>query len=193
MRKAPIRWPVPLFVVVASLGSGLILIQHLRLADLLLDSATGTLAGLAGLIIGGRLVLGPPTWRDRVLRQAALVLLFVACAGELFEPFADIAGRRIGIDNIDDILLLAAAPVTLRLIARLDPAPRAAQRWLMAGFIVQIGATVFDGFRDLHLVIFALASSATHSAGDFLQLLATLCCLIAVSMLVIDAPPRETE
>ncbi|HEY3149365.1 MAG TPA: hypothetical protein VGJ75_23585 [Dongiaceae bacterium] len=193
MRKVPIRWPVPLFVVVASVGSGLVLIQHLRLADLLLDSATGTFAGLAALIIGGRLVLGSPAWRDRILQQAALVLLFLACMGEFFEPFADIAGRRIGIDNIDDILLLAAAPVTLRLTARLDPAPLAAQRWLVVGFILQVGATVFDAFRDLHQVIFALSSSATHSAGDFLQLLATLCYLIAVSMLVIDAPPRETE
>jgi len=44
MRKAPIPWSVPLFVVAASLASGLLLFQHLRLSDLLLDSATGTFA-----------------------------------------------------------------------------------------------------------------------------------------------------
>ncbi|HEY1383830.1 MAG TPA: hypothetical protein VGF43_09450 [Dongiaceae bacterium] len=193
MRKAPIRWSVPLFVAAASLACGLLLLQHLRLSDLLLDSATGTFAGLAALIVGGRLALGSPTWRDRVLQQAALVLLFLACMGEFFEPFVDIAGRRIGIDNIDDILLLAAAPVTLRLTARLDPAPHLAQRWLIVGFILQIAATVFDGFRDLHQPLFGMSLDAAHSTGDLLQLLATLGYLIAVSLLVIDSPPREPE
>jgi len=193
MRKAPIRWSVPLFVAAASMASGLLLLQHLRLSDLLLDSATGTFAGLAALMVGGRLVLGSPTWRDRILQRAALVLLFLACMGELFEPFADIAGRRVGIDNIDDILLLAAAPVTLRLIARLDPAPHTAQRWLVVGFILQIAATVFDGFRDLHQPLFGMSLDAAHSTGDLLQLLATLGYLIAVSLLVIDAPPRELD
>jgi len=138
-------------------------------------------------------VLGSTTWRDRVLQRAALVLLFLACMGEFFEPFVDIAGRRIGIDNIDDILLLAAAPVALRLTARVNPPPLTAQRWLIVGFILQIAATLFDGFRDLHQPLFAMSPDAAHSTGDLLQLLATLGYLIAVSLLVIDAPPREAE
>ncbi|HEY3149364.1 MAG TPA: hypothetical protein VGJ75_23580 [Dongiaceae bacterium] len=193
MRNVHIPWSVPLFVAAAGLGTSIVLLEDLRVFSLFLDAATGTFAGLAALIIGSRLVLDSPIWRERALRPAALVLLSLASAGEFADPFVDIAGRRIGIDNVDDLLLLGAAPVTLRLTAQVEPAPRRAQRWLMLGFALQIVATVFDGFRDLHQPLFAMPPDAAHSTGDLLQLLATLCYLIAVSLLVTAAPPREAE
>ncbi|MGH6894208.1 MAG: hypothetical protein ACREEP_18330, partial [Dongiaceae bacterium] len=193
MNQVPARWPVPTFLAAITVAGALALVDHVRFVDLILDSFTGIFAGVGALIVAGRLALGFMSRRERLLWRFALAVFLLIALGEFAEPFSESAERRLGIDNIDDLLLLAVAPVALWFTSKLEPMPILPRRWLIVAFILQIGAMVLDFLDDGQIVGLSLSPARVASYVDFAQFLSMQSYLLAVFWTVVDVRRRAAD
>ncbi|MEZ5830820.1 MAG: sugar-transfer associated ATP-grasp domain-containing protein [Dongiaceae bacterium] len=128
-------------------GTGLaVALAALRapIADWTLDGLSGAVALVGAAIAGTRLILGTPNQTIRRFWQLALVLLLIVGAGEFGGSWLEHLETRLGIDDLNDCLILLAAFVTLWFTTKLDHAPTAARWLLWTGFALHFLGTVFD-------------------------------------------------
>jgi hypothetical protein len=116
--------------------------------DWILDPLTGVVAAVTGSVVCARLALGAPTRAGRQLWQVALAILVLVCVSQFAEPFSDRVETYLGIEDVDDCLMLVAAPLLLCLTARFDPIPVAARRVLWLAFVIQAAGTFADLLDD---------------------------------------------
>ncbi len=150
--------------------------------DWVLDPLTGIVAAVASLVVCTRLALGAPNRGVRHLLQVVLVLLVLVCISQFAEPFSDHIEVNLGIEDIDDCLMLAVAPILLWLTRRFDPVPRAARRVLWYAFAVQVLAALYD-LRDDGVAI-PLDGTAWPVLSDFFDLLSMQLYLVAAALFV---------
>jgi hypothetical protein len=175
--------PIVLTMMIAALGT-LGIIMDIRFAVALLDSSTGVFAVFCALIAVGRLAHRPlDRWGRMFWLFVLTVAVLVACA-EFYEPFAELKGHNFGFDNIDDVLLLIAAPIGLWLIGRIGPRPIGAQLLLIVGLAAQLCGAVLDLSGGDALARLALTAEQTESYADFAQFLSLLCYFMAMWLLV---------
>lgn len=152
---------------------------HGRFADLMLDSWTALLAALCGSIAVGRLLGRPRNATRQSFWSFVLALALFVMAAELIEPLAALAWQGRALHSVDDLLLLAAAPVGLWLASRMEPRPIAAQVWLVAGLASQVCAATLD-LAGRGGVALALTPDRIERYDDFAQLLTLLSYLMAI-------------
>jgi hypothetical protein len=179
MPYAQLKWPAPFMIAAFVAVSAVATIPHVRPVDLFLDSGTGILAGLGAAIAGTRLIVGQLGSRGQLAWKLTLAALLFLALGEFCEPFAEAAERQLHIDNIDDLLLLATAPVILRLFANLEPVQIVPRHWMVVGVALQILATGLDFLDEAHAVFLGSADLAT--CADFTQLLSVSSYVLALS------------
>jgi hypothetical protein len=159
-------------------------VVDIRFVDALLDSSTGIFAVLCALIAVGCLAHRPlDTWGRALWLSVLIVAVVVACM-EFSEPFAQFKGHNFGFDNVDDVLLLVAAPVGLWLTARIEPRPIAAQLLLVAGLSVQLCGAVLDLSNGDAVARLGLTQERAESYADFAQFLSLLFYFMAMWLLV---------
>jgi hypothetical protein len=185
MIHASMKWPVPIVLTMAIAAlAAFATVVNVRFVDTLLDSSTGLLAVLCALIAVSRLAHRPPdAWAPLFWLFVLVVAAFAACM-EFSEPFAEFKGHDFGFDNIDDVLLLVAAPVGLWLTGRLAPRPAAAQLALVAGLAAQLCGAMLDLSNDDTLARLGLTAERAESYADFAQFLSLLCYFMAMWLLV---------
>jgi hypothetical protein len=158
-------------------------IANLHFLEAMLDSSTGVFGVLCALVAVSRLARGGLGAMARagwlILLAAAVV---VACT-EFAEPFSELKGHDFGIDNADDVLLLAAGPIGLWLTARTEPRPVAAQLLLVAGLAAQLAGAVLD-LSNVQRFDLGLSPTRAESYADFAQFLSLMCYFLAIWLLV---------
>lgn len=186
MNQSSIRWPMPTalatIVVVATFAT----VENLRFVDAVLDSFTGILGVLCALVAVSQVAHGAAL--GATTRAGWIVLLAVAlvvASTEFAEPFAELKGHDFGIDNIDDVLLLAAAPFGLWLTSRMERRPVVVQLSLAAGLAAQLIGAVLD-LSNAQGGHFGLAETRVESYADFAQFLSLMCYFMAIWLLVVD-------
>jgi hypothetical protein len=185
MTHLSVRWPMPIVVTiaiaaVATLGMAV----NARLVDRMLDSSSGIFAILCALIAIGRLARGHLSSLSRLWWLAVLVIAVVVASLEFAEPFSELKGHDFGIDNIDDMLLLVAAPVGLWLTSRIEPRSISAQILLTAGLAAQLCGAVLDLLSDRVVANLGLTVGLAESDADFAQFLSLLCYFMAMWLLI---------
>jgi hypothetical protein len=136
------------------------------LGDVIMDSLTGALAAFGALFAGVRLALGVDSQQGRRLWQCILAIFVLVAIGEFVEPYTDQLERQLGLDidvDIDHLLLLAVAPIALWFISKLEPMPRWASASVIAGFILQIAATILDVYEHT-------TNARAHVRADLIEL-----------------------
>jgi hypothetical protein len=191
MQYAQLKWPAPFVVATIVAGTAAATIPHVGFIDLFLDTGTGVLAGLGAVIAGTRLSVGRLESGGRIAWTFALAVLLFVALGEFSEPFAEAAQQQLHIDNIDDLLLLAVAPLTLWHFARLKPVQIVPQRWMLVGFAMQVVATGLDFFDDSQVQLRLLHSIDVATYADFMQFLSTLSYVLALSRAALDTGKRQ--
>jgi hypothetical protein len=161
-------------------------LANIRFVDTLLDSSTGICAVFCALIAVSRLARRPRHVGYRGLWLSVLVIAVIVASAEFSEPFSELKGHDFGLDNVDDLLLLLAAPVGLWLTARIEPRPAAAQFLLVAGLAAQLCGAVLDLLDGSTLVAFKLTLEQAERYADFAQFLSLLCYFMAMWLLVGD-------
>jgi hypothetical protein len=161
-------------------------LANVRFVDTLLDSSTGIFAVLCALIAVSRLARQPRHVGYRALWLSVLVVALAVASAEFSEPFSELKGHDFGLDNVDDLLLLVAAPVGLWLTGRIEPRPSAAQVLLVAGLAAQLCGAVLDLLGGSTLVALKLTLEQAERYADFAQFLSLLCYFMAMWLLVGD-------
>jgi hypothetical protein len=192
MPYAQLKWPAPFMIAAFVAVSAVATIPHVRPVDLVLDSGTGILASLGAAIAGTHLIVGQLRSRGRLAWKLTLAALLFLALGEFCEPFAEAAEQQLHIDNIDDLLLLATAPVILRLFANLEPVQIVPRHWMVVGVALQILATGLDFLDEAHAVFLGSADLAT--CADFTQLLSVSSYVLALSCAALHGrrPPEAS-
>lgn len=189
MQRATFRWGMSTAMVAISVATALATTHHASLVDVLLDSTTGVLAIAGVVLVVARLLLSPLEQPHRLAWQAVLAILALVALAELSEPFSEASELRLGIDNIDDVILLAVAPVALWFFERFERVPQVPRRLVLAGFALQAGAMVMDFFDDGTGVgrsyMFQLANGV-----DLAQALSMIAYFGAVAWVVLDVRQR---
>jgi hypothetical protein len=136
MTHLPVKWPMPIVVTIAIAAAATLgMAVNARLVDRMLDSSSGIFAMLCALIAVGRLARGHLSSSSRLWWLSVLVIAAVVASLEFAEPFSELKGHNFAIDNIDDVLLLVAAPIGLWLTSRIEPRPIPAQLLLVVGLV----------------------------------------------------------
>jgi len=185
MSHLSIKWPMPIVLTMAIAAvATLATAANVRFIELMLDSWTGVFGALCALIAVNCLahrrltVLGPALWLFILV-----VAVVVACA-EFAEPFAELKGHNFGLENIDDVLLLVAAPIGLWLTSRIEPRPIPAQLLLTAGLAAQLVGAVLDLLDDHTAASLGFTVERAESYADFAQFLSLLSYFMAMWLLV---------
>lgn len=193
MNRLQIKWAapaaIPTILVILAWLSG----HRVDLANVLLDASTGVLASAGALMVFARLSLGDMTQGQRAGWRLAFATLLLVALGEFCEPFSAAAEQRLGIDNIDDILILLVAPIALWLLAKLESLPIVPQRWILAAFGLQAGAMLLDLLDDGQGLGSNLDPSRVTSYADLVQSFSVLSYLVAASSIVVDTRKRAIE
>jgi len=185
MAHLSIRWPAPIVLTIAIVAlATLAIVANVRFMDAVLDSSTGIFAVLCALIAVGRLAHRPLNARDRAFWLLVLTFAMVVACVELSEPFSEVKGHDFELDNIDDVLLLASAPVGLWLTARIEPRPVGAQLLLVAGLAAQLCGAVLDLSSGDAVAKLDLTVERAESYADFAQFLSLLFYFMAMWLLV---------
>lgn len=145
--------------------------------DWLLDPLTGIVAASTAIFVCARLALGTPSRIVRQIWQSLLVLLLLICATQFAEAISERLESYLGLEDIDDILLLGLAPLLLCVSARFDPIPLAARRLLWIAFGAQLLGTVADMLDDGQVLFFDRPLWVT--AADFFDFAAMQFYLLA--------------
>src|SRR5262245_1260940 len=166
MVRLAAKLPVGVLVMPLTLAAILGAAVHVQHIDLFLASVTGAFATLGALLAAARLGMGFSSARDRYVWRLAFAIFALVAVGEFAEPFSEQAEQNLGIDNIDDLLLLLVAPVALWLCAKLEPMPRWARVGLVAGFVLQIVASMLDLTDAGRSPAFGIATSAIKDYAE---------------------------
>lgn len=187
MQRVEVKWVLPAAMAAVSMAAVAATWYHARLVDIFLDSTTSMLASGGVFLIVARLLLGSLRRVQRLAWQGALAVLGLVALAELGEPFSAAAEQRLGIDNLDDLILLAVAPVALWFFGRFGDVPALPCRWIIAGFVLQAAAMALDFFDDGSGNAYILIANAT----DLAQALSMMCYLAAVGSVVLDIRHRQ--
>jgi Sugar-transfer associated ATP-grasp len=183
MNQSSVRWPMLAALATIAAIATVATIVNLRFIEAMLDSSTGVFGVLCALVAVNRLARGG---LGAMARAGWLILLavalLVACT-EFAEPFSELKGHDFGIDNADDVLLLAAGPIGLWLTARMETRPVAAQFLLVAGLAAQLAGAVLD-LSNAQRFNLGLSASRAESYADFAQFLSLMCYFLAIWLLV---------
>ncbi len=183
MNQSPIRWPVPAALATITALAALATAVNLRFIEAMLDSSTGVFGVLCALVAVGRLARGGLGATARAGWLALLALAVVVACTEFAEPFSELKGHDFGIDNVDDVLLLAAAPIGLWLTARMERRPAVAQLLLLVGLAAQLAGAVLD-LSNAQRFNLGLSVSRAESYADFAQFLSLMSYFMAIWLLV---------
>jgi hypothetical protein len=134
--------------------------------DWVLDPLTGLVAAVTAFVLSGRMALDAPTKTVRQLWLVVVAVLGLVCISQFAEPFSEHIESYLGIDSVDDCLVLVAAPILLVLTARFDPIPTATRRVLWIAFAFQVAGTLLDLRDDA-----ASGNAATSLVSDLADLL----------------------
>lgn len=137
MRFIETQRQTSLFLAVTSLIALYIVLSPGTANNWMMDSLTGVVAAVTGLVVCARLALGSASKPARQLWQVILLMAVLICISNLADGFSDRIQEQIGVD-IDDWLMLSAAPLFLWLSARFDPVPMAVRRLLWIAFVFQL-------------------------------------------------------
>ncbi|MEZ5833661.1 MAG: hypothetical protein R3D05_21020 [Dongiaceae bacterium] len=181
MHYAQLKWPAPFLITGAVISVAMATLEHVRLVDLLLDSGTGLLASVGAVFAGTQLFLGQLSPRGRFGWQLTLAAFLFVALSEFCEPFTEAVSQRLEIDNFDDILILALAPVAVWFLARLKPVPFLPQRWILVGFALQAVSTILDFLDDGPVGGISLDPTRVATYADLAQLLSLWSYVLAVS------------
>ena len=182
MNQSSIRWPLAALAVIAAMAA-LATAVNLRFIDAMLDSSTGVLGVLCALVAVSRLARGVLGATARVGWLILLAVAVVVACAEFAEPFAELKGHNFSIDNIDDVLLLAAAPIGLWLTSRKEPRPVDVQLLLLVGLASQLAGAMLD-LSNARGVDLGLDATRVESYADFAQFLSLMCYFMAIWLLV---------
>jgi hypothetical protein len=108
--------------------------------------------------------------------------LVLVCVSQFAEPFSDHIETYLGIEDVDDCLMLVAAPLLLCLTARFDPIPVATRRVLWLAFAIQATGTFADLLDDRPSVVGQWAP--WNLVTDFFDLLSMQLYLLGAVLLV---------
>ncbi|MFN3461604.1 MAG: sugar-transfer associated ATP-grasp domain-containing protein [Oceanibaculum sp.] len=159
-----------------------------------LDVLSGVVAAATAVVIAGRLALYLPSAAARYQWLFVLALMVLVSLGEFLEPGFDAPqfGSWVG------YLLLATALVIVLLTGRFDPVPRAAQRAMWLGLLLQMGGVLAERLGDQPDTFFGLVDWS--EIADLAPLLALQCYLAAAvlfigylrrQMFVVRRSPRD--
>jgi ribosomal protein L34 len=147
----------------------------------MLDPLTGVVAAATGLIVCARLALGSSSRPARQLWQAMLLVVALICISNLADDFSDRVQERIGVD-VDDLLMLSAAPLFLWFSARFEPVPTAVRRMLWLAFTFQLLAVPAELYGEHRNALSDLdAWSLVTDSADFVSM---QCYLLATALFV---------
>jgi putative polysaccharide biosynthesis protein len=193
MVRLAAKLPVGVLVMPLTLVATLGVAVHVQHIDLFLASFTGAFATLGALLAAARMGMGFSSARDRYVWQLAFAIFALVAVGEFAEPFSEQAEQNLGIDNIDDLLLLLVAPVALWLCAKLEPVPKWARVAVVAGFVLQIVASMLDLADAGRGPAFGIATSAVKDYAELAQFLSMQCYLLAVLLTFIELNLRTSQ
>ena len=193
MNQAQLRWPLPISQAALAIAVALAAMIDVRSAELIIDYATGTAAGLGALAAIGALASDSLGLQRRLLWQFAFVVFLLVALAEFAEPFKDRVEQSLGTDDVDDLLLLAVAPVGLRFAARLEPLQHVSRRWLIVGFVLQIMATVLDQLDGGTIGGRAVDPRLIGTYAEFAQFLSMQSYLLAVAWAALNLRRRPAE
>ena len=196
MHQVPIKESRTLLVIplaATALAVFLTLDPQGWLSDVIMDSLTGALATFGALFAGVRLALGVDSQQGRRLWQCILAIFVLVAIGEFVEPYTDRLEQRLGLDNIDHLLLLAVAPIALRFTSKLEPMPRWARASLMAGFIFQITATVLDVYDDRMAARFDIGADKVELYTDMAQFLSMQFYMLAAFLIIAEIKAYQLQ
>jgi hypothetical protein len=185
MSRLSIKWPMPMLLAAAGTAAAALFIAlNVRFVDLMLDSTTSVFGVLCALIAIARLAHHPLTALGRVLWLCILAVAAIAACAEFAESFAELKGHNFSLENMDDVLLLAAGPFGLWLTVRISPRPTGAQFLLLVGLTAQLCGAVLDLEGGNAIPGLALHPQRTEYYADFAQFLSLLSYLLALWLLV---------
>jgi hypothetical protein len=193
MVRLAAKLPVGVLIAPPTLAATLGVAAHVQHIDLFLASFTGAFATLGALLAAARMGMGFSSARDRYVWQLAFAIFALVAVGEFSEPFSEQAERNLGIDNVDDLLLLLVAPVALWQCAKLDPMPKWARVGLVAGFVLQIVPTTLDLAEDGQWSAFGIATGAIADYAELAQFLSMQCYLLAALLTFIELTLRTSQ
>jgi len=182
-----IKWPVPVMLAGVTAAVAVFAVTAgSRFTDQILDSSTGIFAVLCALIAVDRLAQHPHRRLDLAPWLIVLVLAVIDACAEFAEPLAQLKGHNFGLENIDDVVLLAAGPLGLWLTSRIEPRPVAAQILLVIALVTQLGGAVLDLMNGSAVANLALTLEQVERYADIAQALSLLCYFMAIWLLVGD-------
>jgi hypothetical protein len=147
----------------------------------MLDPLTGMVAAATGLIVCARLALGSSSRPARQLWQVMLLAVILICISNLADDFSDRVQERIGVD-VDDLLMLSAAPLFLWFSARFEPVPTAVRRMLWVAFTFQLLAIPAELYGERRNALSDLGFwSLVTDGADFVSM---QCYLLATALFV---------
>ncbi|HEY1382667.1 MAG TPA: sugar-transfer associated ATP-grasp domain-containing protein [Dongiaceae bacterium] len=185
MTLSSLKRPTPMVVTMAIAAlATLAIVANIRFVDVLLDSSTGIFAVLCALIATSQLAHRPLGVWSRVLWLLVLTAAVLVACVEFSEPLAEFKGHDFGLDNLDDVLLLAAAPVGLWLTTRNEPRPLAAQLLLVLGLAAQLCGAILDLSSAEALARLGITVERGEGYADFAQFLSLLFYFMAMWLLV---------
>jgi hypothetical protein len=193
MVRLAAKLPVGVIVAPLTLAATLGVAAHVEHIDLFLASFTGAFAALGALLAAARMSMGFSSARDRYVWQLAFAIFALVAVGEFAEPFSEQAEQNLGIDNIDDMLLLLVAPVALWLCAKLDPMPKWARVGVVAGFALQVVASMLDLADAGRGPALGFATDVTKDYAELVQFLSMQCYLLAVLLTFIELNLRTSQ
>jgi len=185
MTHISVKSPAPIVVTMAIVAlATFAIVMNVRFVDTLMDSSTGIFAVLCVLMAVSQLAHRPLGAGGRALWVVVLVAAVVIAGTEFSEPFSAIKGHDFELDNIDDVLLLMAAPVGLWLAARIDPRPVAAQILLLVGLAALLCGAALDLSGSDTVARLSLTTERAEAYADFAQFLSLLFYFMAMWLLV---------
>lgn len=143
-----------------------------------LDFLSGMVAAVTAVMIAGRLALHLPSAAARYQWLAVLALMVLVSVGEFVEPGLSASQT----DGWVGYLLLAAALGIVLLTGRFDPVPRASQRAMWLGLMLQLGSVLADLLREQPDTIFGPIDGS--EIADLALLLALQCYLVAAVLFI---------
>ncbi len=184
MNNSYVKRPIPILLGVMTLSVWVLAITSSGgFADRLIDSSTGLLAVLCALIAVGRLAQRHLSRWTAFCWWAVLVLALVDACLEFAEPFARLKGHNFALENVDDLLLVAAGPIGLWLTSRLHPRPVTLQLLLVVGLFAQLGGAVLDLSDRSAVGAVGLAPEDVERYADFAQFLSLMLYAMATWLL----------
>jgi hypothetical protein len=185
MTHLSVKWPAPIVVTMAIVAlATLAIVANVRFVGALMDSSTGIFAVLCALVAVSQLAHRPLGAGGRALWLVVLAAAVVIAGTEFSEPVAQLKGHDFELDNVDDVLLLLAAPVGLWLTARIHPRPATAQFLLLAGLAALLCGAALDLSGGDAVASLGLDAEHAENYADFAQFLSLLFYFMAMWLLV---------